>query len=91
MSLSAPPAIKGPIVGGAHVPNSIIGLVGAGTATTKDIVSVLEQVHGIETEAGKKRLQRMVKSGELIRTGRGVYGLPNANCDFLHGEVSSDV
>ena len=91
MSLSAPPAIKGPIVGGAHVPNSIIGLVGAGTATTKDIVSVLEQVHGIETEAGKKRLQRMVKSGELIRTGRGVYGLPNANCDFLHKEVSSDV
>ena len=83
MSLSAPSTIRVLIAGGAHVPNSIIGLVGAGTDTTKDILSALQQEHGIDTEAGKKRLQRMVRSGELIRSGRGRYALPDAGSDFL--------
>ena len=83
MSLSAPSTISTLIAGGAHVPNSIIGLVGAGTDTTKDILSALQQEHGIDTEAGKKRLQRMVRSGELIRSGRGRYALPDAGSDFL--------
>ena len=75
MSLSAPPAIRALIEGGAHVTNEIRALISAGVNDTKGIRSHLN----LKPDAIKQRLSRMVKSGELIRSGRGRYGLPNAN------------
>ena len=86
MSQSAAPTIRVPIVGAADVTNSIKALIASGITSGKDISEHISQ----SPAATRQRLTRMVKSGELIRTGRGVYALPNARCDFLPDTFNND-
>ena len=79
MSQSSQPTIRAPIVGCEDVTNSIKELISSGITSSKEISDTLS----ITAAAARQRLTRMVKSGELIRTGRGRYALPNADCDFL--------
>ena len=87
MSPNPPSTISISIEGGGDVTKDIRAVISAGVSDIKGIRSHLN----LKPDAIKQRLSRLVKSGELIRTARGRYGLPNANCDFLHEEVSSDV
>ena len=86
MSLTARPCISISIQPRADVTNDICALISAGVNDIKGITSHLN----LKPDAIKQRLSRMVKSGELIRTGRGRYGLSAARCDFLQEEVIPD-
>ena len=86
MSQSSQPAISTLIAGCEDVTNSIKALIASGITSGKDISERISQ----SPAATRQRLTRMVKSGELIRTGRGVYELPNARCDFLPDTFNND-
>ena len=86
MSQSSQPAISTLIAGCEDVTNSIKALIASGITSGKDISERILQ----SPAATRQRLTRMVKSGELIRTGRGVYALPNARCDFLPDTFNND-
>ena len=86
MSQSSQPAIRVLIAGCEDVTNSIKALIASGITSGKDISERISQ----SPAATRQRLTRMVKSGELIRTGRGVYALPNARCDFLPDTFNND-
>ena len=79
MSLTPPSTISISIEGGGDVTKDICELISAGVNDIKGITSHLN----LKPDAIKQRLSRMVKSGELRRTGRGRYALPDAGCDFL--------
>ena len=83
MSQVIPPAIRAPIVGGMDVTKQIQALIYSGLRGAKDIYDRLNESHSLSPAAIRQRLARMVRSGKLIRTERGVYALPNAGCDFL--------
>ena len=84
MSQNPPSTISISIEGGGDVTNSIKALIASGITSGKDISERISQ------SPTRQRLTRMVKSGELIRTGRGVYELPNARCDFLPDTFNND-
>ena len=83
MSQVIPPAIRAPIVGGMDVTKQIQALIYSGLRGAKDICDRLNESHSLSPAAIRQRLARMVRSGKLIRTERGVYALSDAGYDFL--------
>ena len=83
MSQSSQPAIGALIAGCGDVTNSILDQIRHGITRSKHIETALCTHAEINPAAVRQQLSRMVKSGKLIRKGRGAYALPNADCDFL--------
>ena len=81
------PTIETLIAGCEDVTNCISvqihSLIRSGLNQTKNIIHRLSESRSLTPSAIKQRLYRMAKSGEIIRTSRGVYALPDAGNDFL--------
>ena len=81
------PTIETLIAGCEDVTNCISvqihSLIRSGLNQTTNIIHRLSESGSLTPSAIKQRLYRMAKSGEIIRTSRGVYALPDAGNDFL--------